>query len=149
MLTCIIEALRLVTDIQWVKRLRLAAPHTITIFLPALLALLIPNTTANHTITYTNIKHFFQYRFFCNAQPQILCIFINIQWQNLVLKAKTLRLPVCHPSQQPHSSCKASIATAFNYRVEFYNFQSKMLLDSISGEQISKTFLGDCPRSLA
>ena len=32
----------------------LAAPHTFTIFLPALLALLIPNTTANHTITYTN-----------------------------------------------------------------------------------------------
>ena len=30
------------------------SPRTITIFLPALLALLIPNTTANHTITYTN-----------------------------------------------------------------------------------------------
>ena len=29
-----------------------AVPHTITIFIPALLALLIPNTTANHTITY-------------------------------------------------------------------------------------------------
>ena len=31
-----------------------AAPRTITIFPPALLTLLIPNTTANHTITYTN-----------------------------------------------------------------------------------------------
>ena len=30
-------------------------PHTITVFLPALLALLIPNTTANNTITYTNV----------------------------------------------------------------------------------------------
>ena len=27
--------------------------YTITIFLPALLTLIIPNTTANHTITYT------------------------------------------------------------------------------------------------
>ena len=33
----------------------LATPHTITIFLPALLALLIPNTTTNHTITHTNM----------------------------------------------------------------------------------------------
>ena len=32
----------------------LGFPRTITIFPPALLALLIPNTTANHTITYTN-----------------------------------------------------------------------------------------------
>ena len=30
------------------------AHRTITIFLPALHALLIPNTTPNHTITYTN-----------------------------------------------------------------------------------------------
>ena len=29
-------------------------PHTITSFLPALLAQLIPNTTATHAITYTN-----------------------------------------------------------------------------------------------
>ena len=31
-----------------------AVPRTITIFLPALLALLIPSTTANPTMTYTN-----------------------------------------------------------------------------------------------
>ena len=31
-----------------------AAPRTITSFLPALLAQLIPNTTATHAITYTN-----------------------------------------------------------------------------------------------
>ena len=31
-------------------------PRTITIFLPALLTLLIPNTTANNTITYINFK---------------------------------------------------------------------------------------------
>ena len=31
-------------------------PHTITSFQPALLAQLIPNTTATHTITYTNYK---------------------------------------------------------------------------------------------
>ena len=31
-------------------------PQTITIFLPALLTLLIPNTTANNTITYINFK---------------------------------------------------------------------------------------------
>ena len=30
------------------------SPPTITVFPPALPALLIPNTTANHTITYTN-----------------------------------------------------------------------------------------------
>ena len=33
----------------------LASPHTITALLPALLALLIPNGTANHTIAYTNL----------------------------------------------------------------------------------------------
>ena len=32
-------------------------PNTITSFLPALLAQLIPNTTATHTITYTNIMY--------------------------------------------------------------------------------------------
>ena len=32
-----------------------SAPRTITNFLPALLAQLIPNTTTTHTITYTNI----------------------------------------------------------------------------------------------
>ena len=32
-------------------------PHTITVFPPALLTLLIPNTTANHTITYTNYMY--------------------------------------------------------------------------------------------
>ena len=32
-----------------------SALRTITIFLHALLALLIPNTTANHIITYTNV----------------------------------------------------------------------------------------------
>ena len=31
-----------------------AEPHNITIFLPASVTLLIPNTTAKHTITYTN-----------------------------------------------------------------------------------------------
>ena len=31
-----------------------ADPHTITIFLPASLILLISKNTANHTITYTN-----------------------------------------------------------------------------------------------
>ena len=33
----------------------LAAPRTITSFLPALLVQLIPNTTATHAITYTNM----------------------------------------------------------------------------------------------
>ena len=38
-------------------------PHTITIFLPVLLALLIPNTTANHTITYTKIHTSLSYNY--------------------------------------------------------------------------------------
>ena len=33
----------------------LASPRTITALLPAILALLIPNTTANHTIAYNNL----------------------------------------------------------------------------------------------
>ena len=33
------------------------SPHTITIFPPALLTLLIPNTRANHIITYTTPRY--------------------------------------------------------------------------------------------
>ena len=38
----------------------LTSLSTITVFPPALLALLIPNSTANHTVTYTNTTHIMQ-----------------------------------------------------------------------------------------
>ena len=44
--------------IYWIN-LYQYGPRTITVFPPALLALLIPNTTANHTITYTYLFYLY------------------------------------------------------------------------------------------
>ena len=46
--------LGLIALIMQARNSNSAAPCTITSFQPALLAQLIPNTTATHTITYTN-----------------------------------------------------------------------------------------------